>query len=246
MQVAIFVQARMGSTRLPGKVMMPVLGKPLLEFLTERLARSSEANSYRILTTTESIDDPIADFCHSNHIPCFRGPNEDVLSRYYQAAQLYPADAFVRITADCPLIDPALIDQVISTFRKEHHLYDYMSNSLVRTFPRGMDVEIFTSEALTKAFQNAPSASEREHVTLYMYQNPQKFRCKNIPSPTNLQQYRLTVDTPEDYTLIKLILEDLYPRCPQFTLSDIITLLKSHSDWLLINAHVQQKKHTIN
>lgn len=243
MNIEVFVQARMGSTRLPGKVLMPVLGKPLLGYLCERLKRVSKANAFRILTSTEKEDDLIANFCVENGISFFRGNLENVLDRYYQAALVYQPDAIVRITADCPLIDPHLIDQVIETYIKAFPQYDYVSNSLERTFPRGMDSEIFSIDALTKTYQQAKKKEEQEHVTLHIYTNPQHFRCFNVSSLLNLSRYRLTVDTLEDFQLIKIIIENLYPTNPQFSMQDILNLLIKNPDFVKINAHISQKSY---
>lgn len=241
MNIQIFVQARMGSTRLPGKILKPVLGKPLLLHLTERLQQTTEADSLHILTTTNPIDQQVVDLCTQKNISVFRGPNEDVLKRYFEASKKFNPDAIVRITADCPLIDPEIIDGLIKKFRDSFPKWDYMSNSLTRTFPRGLDVEIFSSEALTKAYTEASDPRDREHVTLYIYEHPDKFKCTNVPYKENLSHLRLTVDTPEDFKLIKLIIEDLYPQNPHYRLTDILTLLRDHPDWPKINAEIKQK-----
>lgn len=241
MNIEIFVQARMQSTRLPGKVMKTVLGKPLLEYLCERLARVSQASTFRILTSNETTDKEIADFCLQRGIPCFRGSQEHVLERFYQASIQYQPNAIVRITADCPLIDPEVIDDLIDTYISYFPMYDYVSNSLKRTFPRGMDVEIFSCESLKKAFERSTLDAEKEHVTPYIYQHPKQFHCLNVFSRIDLSSYRLTVDTNEDFTLIKLILEHLYPTHPTFSMNDILKLLNDNPDWIKINAHIIQK-----
>lgn len=241
MRIEIFVQARMGSTRLPGKVMMPVLGRPLLDYLLERLAQVKEASAIAVLTTHQSIDDSIVSFCQQKGIPCYRGPEDDVLARYYQVAKERRPDAIVRITADCPLIDPDIVDQVIHTYSSFFPSYDYVSNSLQRTYPRGLDTEVFSFQALEQAFHQAGELAEREHVTPYLYRHPEKFRLYNIASPCSLAHYRWTVDTVEDFTLIRLILEHLYATHPHFRLNDILQLLHQHPQWNLINAHIEQK-----
>lgn len=241
MRIEAYIQARMGSTRLPGKVLKKVLDKPLLAFLVERVAQSKEIDEMMILTTDQSEDDVIAQFCNENHLLCFRGSEEDVLDRYYQAALLRCPEGIVRITADCPLIDPEVIDQVVRTFREAHSLIDYVSNSLERTFPRGLDVEVFSFKALEESFQHAVQPEEREHVTLYLYRHPEIFHLKNIAHYPSLAHYRWTVDTPEDFALVRLILEHLYPVCPSFRLNDILQLLAKHPDWMKLNAHIQQK-----
>ncbi|MDB6081698.1 MAG: spsF [Chlamydiia bacterium] len=239
MRVEIFVQARMGSTRLPGKVLVKAAGKTLLEHLCERLQRVKEADSFSILTTTNAKDDVLEEFCKKNDLSCYRGPEDDVLTRFYQVAEKRRPDAIVRITADCPLIDPQIIDQVILEYKNGS--YDYVSNSLERTYPRGMDVEIFSYKTLQDTSTMAQSDEEREHVTLYMYRHPELFSLYNVSQKENSSQYRLTVDTTEDFQLIKLLLERLYPEKPNFSLQNIVDTLKRHPEWAKINAHIQQK-----
>lgn len=241
MRIEIFVQARMGSTRLPGKVLKPVLGKPLLFYLAERLDRVKCADAYVILTSTKSEDDPIAAFCENRGIAYYRGPENDVLARFHQAAAARCPDAIVRITGDCPFIDPEIVDEVISAYKNEYPQWDYVSNTLQRTFPRGLDTEIFSFATLDKTFHQATDPSEREHVSLYMYRHPELFRLKNVACPFNLSQHRWTVDTIEDFQLIQLLLEELYPQNPHFLLKDILEALKQHPEWNEINAHVEQK-----
>jgi spore coat polysaccharide biosynthesis protein SpsF len=242
MQIEIYVQARMGSSRLPGKVLRTVLGKPLLGYLIERLREVKEANALAILTTTSPEDDCIVAFCEQERVPCYRGSEEDVLGRYYQTLIQRHPNAIVRITGDCPLIDPDVVDQLIRLYKKHHPNYDYMSNTLELTYPRGLDAEIFSSNTLIKAFEEAKDPAEREHVTLYIYRHPEQFRLKNLASDTILSQYRWTVDTAEDFALIKNILENLYLQHPHFRLNDVVKLLQQHPQWIQLNAHIQQKK----
>lgn len=241
MRTEIYVQARMGSTRLPGKVMKTVMGKPLLEFLIERLKRVKHASALAVLTTTNHMDEVIVKFCSSKGILCYRGPEDDVLTRYHQVALERHPDAIVRITADCPLMDPEIVDKAIQMFVELQPKCDYLSNSMELTYPRGMDVEVFSFDALDQAFTYAKELFEREHVTPYFYRHPELFKLKNIISNISLAQHRWTVDTAEDFTLIKLILENLYQNNPNFNLADILFLLGKHPDWNQINAHIQQK-----
>lgn len=242
MHIEAFVQARMGSTRLPGKVLEKVLGRPLLDFLLERLAQSKEIDGIAVLTTTQAADNVIAAFCRERNIPCFRGSEEDVLSRYYEAALERRPDAIVRITADCPLIDPDIVDEVVKTFRENFTVVDYVSNSLERTFPLGLDVEVFSFDALERAYREAKLPEEREHVTVYLYRHPKLFRLKNVAHVPSLAQHRWTVDTPEDFTLVELMLENLYKKNPRFRLKDMLHLIEEHPKWSHINAHIQQKQ----
>ncbi len=240
MRIIIIVQARMGSERLPGKVLKEVLGRPLLSYLLERLKFVSEATEIVVATTVLNGDDAIENLCQKEGVKVFRGSSEDVLERYYLAAKKSAADVVVRITGDCPCTDPKIIGEVITFYTK--NIADYVSNTLERTFPIGMDVEVFSMKALERAYEMAKDPAEREHVTPYIYRNPQFFSCLNVPSKNNYSNYRLTVDTSEDFELIRKIIETLYPVNPKYSMNDIISLLHQHSDWILINAHVKQKK----
>lgn len=242
MHIDVFLQARMGSTRLPGKVLKPVLARPLLSYQIERLRESKEIDGIVVLTSTAPADKAVEQFCLDNGIDCLRGSEEDVLDRYYRAALARRPDAIVRVTGDCPIIDPEIVDQVVHFFRKNYPRYDYVSNSMERTYPRGLDVEVFTSKALERAAKEGNSAFEREHVTPFFYQHPELFSLKNIALSPSLAYHRWTVDTPEDFELIRRIIEALYPTNPQFRLKDILDLLQKHPDWSLINAHIPQRQ----
>ncbi len=231
----------MRSTRLPGKIFLEVNGKPLLEYLVERLLLVKEASAIVILTSTKEEDDLVARFCKSRNIACIRGPEEDVLARYFIAASIRQPTAIVRITADCPLIDPQIIDEVIRAYKSEADKIDYLSTSIVRSYPRGMDVEIFSFEALKKAQELATASDDREHVTLYMYRHPDQFRIQNKTSCTDLSRYRLTVDTKEDFQLIRHIIEHFCPANSSYTLADIVALLEKKPEWVKINQHILQK-----
>ena len=217
MKTVIIDQARMTSTRLPGKVMKEVLGKPLLEYQIERLKRANEADQLVIATTTNDTDQPIVELCKRLGVAYYSGSEEDVLSRYYEAATEFGADVVVRVTSDCPLIDPAVVDKVIKHYKDNWDKYDYVSNTLTRTYPRGLDTEVFSYKVLQEAFFNAKEQSEREHVTPYICWHPERYRLGNVFHHENQSQHRWTVDTPEDFELIKLILQELYPVSNKFT-----------------------------
>ena len=240
-QTAFIIQARMTSTRLPGKILLPVLGKPLLELQIERLRRVRSDVKIIIATTKNDSDQCIVDFSEKNQILLYRGSETDVLSRYYEAASKYEVKNIIRITSDCPLIDPEVIDQLIETYRSEDDI-DYASNTLIRTYPRGMDAEIFAYTALEKAFYFGKSAFQREHVTPYIYQNPDIFKLKNQANLKDLSEIRLTVDTREDFELIMKVYEYLYPQDHNFGLQEIVKLFEVQPDLLKINAHIEQKK----
>lgn len=232
---AIVIQARMGSTRLPGKTLKEVLGKPLLFYLIERLKKSKNAS--RIILAIPKKDQALMDFAEKHKIIAVAGPEEDVLSRFGKVASEYPSDAIVRITADCPLMDPLIIDAMIAKFEG----LDYLSNTLIRTFPRGLDVEVFSKKALENALKEAEKPEEREHVTPYFYRHPEKFQLENFLYKTDESRYRWTVDTKEDFELVKKIIEALYPKKPHFDLEDMLALSKKHPEWDKINQHVLQK-----
>lgn len=231
----------MTSTRLPGKVLKEVMGKPLLEYQIERLKKVKQADDLVIATTINESDQPIIELCKKLNINYYRGSEEDVLSRYYEAAKQYQADVIVRVTSDCPLIDPAVVDEVINNFRKSTGKYDYVSNTLERTYPRGMDTEVFSIEALKEAYDKAVLTPEREHVTLYIYSHPEKFRLFSVKYKKDESSHRWTVDTEEDFILIKAILEELYPQKPDFTMEDCLELMVKRPELIKINQHVQQK-----
>ncbi len=241
MKVVIIVQARMGSTRLPGKVMKEVMGKSLLEYLLERLKRVQRADDICVATTVKSQEQPILDLCESLSVKTFRGSEDNVLERYFMAAQEMQADAIVRVTSDCPLIDPGEIDKLIEQYYLEK--YDFISDVPGRSYPLGMGSEIFSFEALDKAHKNAKTAPEREHVTPYLYWNPQIFRLGACPygNKKNQKDHRWTVDAPEDFQLVSKIIENLYPRNPEFSIEDIFNLIEKNPKWKKINEHVIQK-----
>lgn len=240
-KIVIVVQARMGSTRLPGKSLRLILGQPLLGYLIERLKRVKLADELIVATTNADADQAIADFCIKKAVLCIRGSEEDVLDRYKQAADSGKATVIVRISGDCPLIDPAVVDKVIKQFIDRSPEVDYVSNTLTRTYPRGMDVEVMSKQALDKAHKEAKLPEEREHVTPYIYRHPELFHLLNVPLPGDLSNLRLTVDTQEDFELIKLILEELYPTNQNFSLEDILKAFNNHPEWKSINAEVKQK-----
>ncbi len=242
MKTVIIVQARMTSTRLPGKILLPVLNKPLLEYQVERLRRVRLSDDLVIATTENETDEPIVELCRKLQVPYFRGPEEDVLARYFGAAREFQADSIVRITSDCPLIDPEIIDRVIGVFNTNRDQFDYVSSSLRRTYPRGMDTEVLPFNILKEAYEEAVHNEEREHVTPFVYLRPKRYRLGSVENEADYSHYRLTVDTREDFELIKLLIEKLYPSNPLFGLQDIINLLLGNPEWAAINSHVEQKK----
>ncbi|HEY2358039.1 MAG TPA: glycosyltransferase family protein [Phenylobacterium sp.] len=215
MNLAI-LQARMTSSRLPGKVMAPLLGEPMIGRQVERLRRARRIDKLMVATSTDPSDDPLAAYCESLDVPVFRGPLDDVLERYRGALSLNPqAKAVVRLTADCPLADPALIDEVIA-----HHYSaaaDYTSNTLgTRTYPHGLDTEVIRPAVLLQAAERAQDPYEREHVTPYVYRRPETFRLAGVARAESLAGLRWTVDLPEDLAFVRSVYAKLYPFNPDF------------------------------
>lgn len=215
----------MTSTRLPGKVMAPVLGEPMIGRQVERLRRARHIDRLVVATSADSSDDPLAAYCESLGLDVIRGPLDDVLERYRMALAPYPAaTAVVRLTADCPLADPAVIDQVIA----RHHEAgaDYTSNTLgTRTYPHGLDTEVVRSDALNEAAARARDPYEREHVTPYIYRRPETYRLVGVSRTPSLATLRWTVDYPADMTFVREVYARLYPDDPEFD-SDAIASLQ--------------------
>jgi len=239
-KVAI-IQARSGSTRLPGKIFKNLACKPMLWHVVNRLSYSKMLKNIIIATTNLPEDDPVEVFCTENNISFYRGSSNDVLSRYYETAKIYNAAIVIRVTSDCPVIDPYIIDAMLTKFINEGHI-DYMSNSIERTFPRGLDTEIFSFPALEKTYNEAKLDYEHEHVTPYIYNNPDKFVIKNYANETDLSSYRWTVDTAEDFRLIEEIYNSLYRQDKIFLFKDILKLIESRPELTKINRDIKQKK----
>ncbi|MBT9172535.1 MAG: 8-amino-3,8-dideoxy-manno-octulosonate cytidylyltransferase [Syntrophomonadaceae bacterium] len=240
MRVAAIIQARMGSTRLPGKVLEQIEGQTMLACVVRRAGRASLVTELVVATTEATADLAIADECRRLGVPFFCGAEHDVLDRYYQAASGRQADVVVRITSDCPFIDPQLIDRVIAEFQR-HNGLDYVSNTLPpRTFPRGLDVEVVYFAALERAWLEDDNPAWREHVTPFIYRNPEKFRLYSVTSETDYSDLRLTVDTNEDMALARRVYG--YFGHDRFSWREIIKALDRHPQWLEINRHIAQKK----
>lgn len=232
------VQARLGSSRLPGKVLLPLAGKPLLVRMVERIQRAQWSGQVVVAIPSDSADDLLESLCQQEGIACFRGHPLDLLDRHYQAARHYGADLVLKIPSDCPLIDPHIIDRVIGFFLAHAGQYDYVSNLHPGTYPDGNDVEMMTFEALEKAWKNADQALEREHTTPYLWDRPGLFRVGNIAWETGLalsNSHRWTIDYPEDYQFIQAVYDELYPNSPTFGLPDILQLLEHRPDIAQLN-----------
>lgn len=227
----------MGSRRLPDKVLMKVKGVSLLEYEIQRIKLAKEIEKIVVATTVQKEDNAIAELCQKMGVDCFRGATEDVLDRYYQCALQYPEyNAIVRITGDCPLIDPKIIDQVIHLF--DEHNYDYASNVLKETFPDGMDVEIFSRDVLQETAKNAKSSLDREHVNEYILRS-KKFSMGNLSAPQDFSHFRLTVDEKEDFEVMQFIIEhsDINAGYEHY-----ISLLIEHPEIMAKNAHIMRNE----
>ncbi len=221
------VQARMGSSRLPGKSLADIEGHPMLWHVVERVRRAQLVHKVVVATSDQAADNPIAEFCEREGIPCFRGSEEDVLDRFYRAAKEHSGEVLVRVTADCPLIDPSVIDRVIQ--RYEHGAFDYVSNVMHCTYPDGLDTEVFSISALERAWREAQKLSEREHVTPYLRSG--KFRTANVESdrPVSGGQYRWTVDEPPDLEFVRRVYSS-FAGNGGFGFQDVFRLLKEKPD----------------
>lgn len=236
--ILIVVQARMASSRLPGKVMLPILGKSLLARMIERLKMMQHKAEVIIATSQTPDDDIIINEAIALDVPYYRGSLNNLLDRHYQAAKLHNADVILKIPSDCPLIDPRIIDHVLDYFFAHSADNDFVSNLHPATYPDGNDVEIMTMECLTKAWQNASRPLELEHTTPYIWENPQLFRIGNVSLPGGLDYsmlHRFTIDYPEDYYFIERVFRELYPVCNQFSYQDIINLLNQKPEIYNIN-----------
>ena len=233
MSINVILQARFSSTRLPGKVLKNIVNKPMLALQLERIKTSTLIDKIIVATSAEQDDDVIEHLCKSLETPCFRGNLNDVLDRFYQTAKQFPCDHIVRLTGDCPLIEASIIDQVITLHLNQGA--DYTSNCLIPCLPDGLDVEIFTYQALETSWKNAQKPSEREHVTQYIRNHDELFTLANYQYSPDLSMHRWTVDEPSDFELVEKIYQQLYPNKPNFTMKDVLALLKEQPQLLMIN-----------
>lgn len=238
MNPVAIVQARMDSTRLPGKVLLPLAGVPVLGHVVERLAYCRTLVGVVVATTTEATDDAIVEFCDGAGVPVFRGKEDDVLDRYHCAAAEFDVDPVVRITADCPAIDPVVVDQVVSGFSEgEYDLY-----GLTGEFPDGLDCTVFARSALDRAWAEASLASEREHVGPYIENHPELFRIGGIELFEGQGHQRWTLDAPEDYELLTAIFDALYRPDDPFGSAEVIGFLDKHPELMAINDNVTRNE----
>ena len=245
MKTVAIIQARMGSTRLPGKVMKKLSGKSVLEHVIRRVQACRLLDDVVVATTLSPADDVIVAEAEQCGAKWFRGNEEDVLDRYYRAAEQFQADVVVRVTSDCPLFDPELLGKMILSFRTMNSRdkpLDYLSNTLRRTFPLGLDAEVFPWNALEYAHFHSRNQYEREHVTPYIYEHPEIFSLHSFEGNEDLSCHRWTLDTEDDLKLISKIYSELYRENEIFPTNRVIALLGANLEWKEINGHVRQKK----
>lgn len=241
-RVAAVIQARMGSTRLPGKVLRDICGEPLIAHVVRRVRRLARVDWVGVAIPTGRRDDPLADYLESlAGVAVTRGPENDVLARYVAAAEAAQAEAVVRVTGDCPLLCPSVSQRVVDAFLERSDECDYASNTLERTFARGLDTEIVSTAVLRIADREASEPADREHVTPFVWCRPERFRLHSVTDGCDRSHLRWTVDTHEDFDLVARIYEALWPRQPDFDYPEILDCLAAHPEWLELNRHVRQK-----
>ena len=238
MRVLGVVQARCGSTRLPNKVLADLAGEPMVARVMQRLSRATTVDEILVATSDRPADDAIAQLADARGWKTFRGSEDDVLSRFHGAAAPLHPEVVVRVTADCPLLDPSIVDRVVETLFRDGA--DYASNTLPpRTYPLGLDVEAFRFESLCEAHADDTDPGTREHVTPYLYRHPERFRLARVDAPKDASSHRWTVDTPEDLDLVRRIYGAFEGDPGGFT--EILETMESHPEWVALNAHVEQK-----
>jgi spore coat polysaccharide biosynthesis protein SpsF len=241
-RIVTIIQARMSSSRLPGKVLKDIAGKPMLAWVVERSRLSKMVDEVVVATSTDSSDDPLESLCTERGYPVYRGDLYDVLDRYYQAARLQHADVIVRLTGDCPLIDPDVIDHTLDEFFKSG--VDFAANRLPppwkRTYPIGLDTEVCTFDALQRAWKEARETYQREHVMPYFYDQEGRFRILLVNHDPDYGSIRWTVDTPEDLELVRRIFAHFKPR-EDFNWLEVLDLFKRHPELAAINQSIKPK-----
>lgn len=236
MGVIAVIQARISSTRLPGKVLKKIEGKTILEHVINRVKAAKNLDDVIVATTVKKEDLEIVKLCAKLGISVFCGSENDVLDRYYQTARLFKADHIIRITSDCPLIDPQVTDEVIELYFQKKA--DYATNTIPETFPDGLDTEVFSFKTLKRSWENAKLSSEREHVTPYIRNNSNIFKLVNLKSNINLSNKRWTIDEPEDFEFIKIIYKNLYPKDSLFGMEATLNYLRKNPEVEKINKNI--------
>ena len=242
MKTVAIIQARMSSTRLPGKVLMPLAGEPVLWHVVNRIRTCKSITEVVVATSTDITDGAIEDWCLDAGVSCYRGSLDDVLDRYYQASLLHSADAVVRITADCPAVDPTIVDEVVYEFLAGK--YDFYG--LSGKFPDGLDCTVFGFNALARAWREANLPSEREHVGPYIEKHPEIFKSGGLIKYNGLSHHRWTLDEPRDYEFLKTVFSRLYQRDRIFLASDVLALLENEPDLMRINGDIVRNEGYLN
>ncbi len=230
-KVVAIIQARTGSTRLPCKVLMPIVGKPMLWHVIDRLKHCKSLNSIVVATTNKETDKQVLELAEESGVETFAGSESDVLDRYYQTAKKFGADIIVRITSDCPLIDPDIIDRLVVNFKASKADYMHTGSS----FPEGVDTEVFSFNALETSWKEAEKQYEREHVTMYIHCHLEKFRIASLENESDMSHIRFTVDTAKDIVVVKKIFENLYREGNVFHMQEVIDFLQKHPEITKIN-----------
>jgi len=239
--IIAIIQARMGAERLPGKVLMDIVGRPMLWHIINRVRHSKYINKIIIATTTNKDDDQIENFCKTYNIDFYRGNEDDVLDRYYQAAELWNTDIIVRITSDCPLIDSEVIDKVIHSYLKNKNNFNGSGNTIKRTYPRGLDTEVISFSTLERVWNDAKKDYQREHVTIYIYEHLDQFKMCSVENKENLSSFRWTVDEEKDLEFVRTIYKKLYQERKIFLMRDVLRLLEREPYLKEINKNIKQK-----
>jgi len=240
MKVVAILQARTSSSRLPNKVLLPILGKPMIEHQIDRMSFCKNIDQLVVATSNDKSDDTIENLCNKLGISCFRGDLHDVLDRFYQAAKLLKPDHIVRLTGDCPLIDPKVIDAVITKHLDDRA--DYTSNCCPPTYPDGLDVEVLRFSVLKESWEKAVLPSNREHVTLYVREKDNNYQLSNYIGDVDLSEMRWTVDEPKDLEFVTKVYEELYHINNNFNTADILELLEDNDDISFINSAIQRNE----
>jgi spore coat polysaccharide biosynthesis protein SpsF len=238
-KVGAVIQARMGSSRLPGKVLLDIAGTPMLGRVVDRARRGRSVNLVIVATTTGPQDDPLAAYARSLSVDVFRGDENDVLDRYYQAAKAFDLDVVARITSDCPLLDPGILDTVVQAVIDAGEPVDFCSNTLQRRFPRGLDVEVAPLATLDRLWRTALLPHYRAHVFPYIYEHPAEFVTRSVTDTVDRSYMRWTVDTDEDLRFVREVYRQLRPEPGHWR--DVVALLERQPELLQINEAVRQK-----
>ncbi|MDD4979789.1 MAG: glycosyltransferase family protein [Candidatus Omnitrophica bacterium] len=243
LKIVAVICVRMNSERLPGKVMIDIIGKPILGYLVERVMMSELIDEIVVATSLNPENNVIEAYCQKIGVACFRGSEEDVLDRILNALKTYDADIGVEIFGDGPLVDPEIIDNMIKFYIENMDKYDFVSNDLKTTFPSGAEVEVYSTSTLEDASERAVSPDVREHGTLYIRQHPKRYRLHNIEAPPQLYcpDIAIELDTKEDFIIIKAVIENLYPVSPNFTIHDVIKFLQKHPELIATNKNIYRR-----